>query len=465
MKKRFFCALILIILSASVEAKDVHTFFCEDSDNGALVINPGGKTQFTWVKNNENFFNRVFTDAFSASRNKYVAFYCEQNLIRYRLFDCNEPKIAPFCTSKSGSITPQLLIEQRKVETSATLVDGDDYKFITHYLFKSATPQPVLVTELYFVNDVDEIETISSLETQAAAQYEYTLVGPVGEFVSGVTTNDGKLYFDLKSSPIVVGPTNLNVGIAAKAKANLQSAGNSSIRWVLNPALGAKGIGAENTEGFLSFEEVLVSLSRTNVFSRGLSGLKVGHFFPQVAIEEPQLVPQAFYRMRVENISAKNKAQLRRATLEMRVMGMRKQNGEPLNTTDFRLVEITPEGNPVGVPNSQIFMVEDNRNSDHALSLQIELADFVVEPNDLRSLELQIGSLVNDSANESNDDGAAIQLRPESFLNGSKLPLSQLENADWVWTDFSGGVVGGERQDWRSGFNLEVNTRPIIIRE
>jgi len=80
-------------------------------------------------------------------------------------------------------------------------------------------------------------------------------------------------------------------------------------------------------------------------------------------------------------------------------------------------------------------------------------------------LELQIANLVNDSANEADDDGAAIQLRQESFQNGSKYPLSQLEQADWVWTDFSGAVIAGNRQDWRSGWNLDLNSRPIIIRE
>jgi hypothetical protein len=465
MKKVFFGLLFLSFMSSPVSAKDVHEFSCDDSDNGPLVINPAGKTQFTWVKNNEKIFNRVFTDAYSASRNKYVAFYCQENIIRYRLFDCNEALVAPFCTNELGAIEPQLLIEQRKVETSGTLVDGDDYKFITHYLFNSETENPVMVTELYFVNNVDEDPEVNQLESSASEQYEYALIGPEGELVNGVTTNDGRLFFDLKQNPIEVGTTVLNIGIAAKPKSNLETAGNSSIRWILNPALGSKGVEAENDSGVLAYGEILVYPSRTNIFSRGLSGLKVSHFNPQTAIINPSLSPQGFYRMRVENISNTNAAQLRRLTLEMRVMGMEKQNGQPLNASDYRLVEIGPDASVVGTPNAQIFVVEDNRNSGKALSLQIELADFIVPANDSRGLELQIANLVNDAANESDDDGVAVQLRQESFLDGTKYPLSQLEMADWVWTDFSGEVVGGNRQDWRSGLNLDANTRPIIIRE
>ena len=222
---------------------------------------------------------------------------------------------------------------------------------------------------------------------------------------------------------------------------------------------------AQNSNGVLAYGEVVIYPSRSSVFSRGLSGLKISHFNPQTLIEEPNLSPQAFYRMRVENISAENQAQLRRATLEMRVMGMQKQGGAPLDASDFRLVEIGPDAAEIGTPVSQIFVVEDNRNDGQALSIQLELSDFIVPPNDSRGLEIRIANLVNDTEAASDDDGAAIQLRPETFLDGSKHTLSGLENADWVWTDFSGDVVSGDRQDWRSGFNLEVNTRPIIIRE
>ena len=464
MKKALFWLLALMVLTAQVSAKDIHTFYCDDSDSGPLVALPAGKTQFTWEKNGEKIFNRVFTDAYSASRNKYVAFYCDNDIIRYRLFDCNEAQVAPFC-SNNGPVVQRLIIEQRKVETSATLIDGDDFQFITHYLFKSGTEDPVSVTGLYFVNDVDEIEGLTFMEQEAAKQYEYTLVGPDSELVSGVTTNDGKLYFDLSANPIVLGETDVNVGIAARPKDNLESAGNSSIRWVLNPGLGAKGVEAQNSNGVLAYGEVVIYPSRSSVFSRGLSGLKISHFNPQTLIEEPNLSPQAFYRMRVENISAENQAQLRRATLEMRVMGMQKQGGAPLDASDFRLVEIGPDAAEIGTPVSQIFVVEDNRNDGQALSIQLELSDFIVPPNDSRGLEIRIANLVNDTEAASDDDGAAIQLRPETFLDGSKHTLSGLENADWVWTDFSGDVVSGDRQDWRSGFNLEVNTRPIIIRE
>jgi len=345
MKKVLWCLMAFFVMLSQAGAKDVHEFFCEDSDMGPLVVTPAGKTQFTWVKNNEKIFNRVFTDAYSVSRNKYVAFYCAQNIIRYQLFDCNEAKVAPFCSNVVSGIVPQLIIEQRKVDTSQTLVDGDDFKFITHYLFKSGTNNPVEVTELYFVNNVDEIEGLTQMEEQAASQYEYTLVGPSSELVSGVTTNDGKLYFDLSANPITISTEELNVGIAAKPKANLASAGNSSIRWVLNPALGSKGVQAKNGKGTLAYGEILVYPSRTNVFSRGLSGLKISHLNPQVAIASPSLSPQPFYRMRVENISSKNKAQLRRATLEMRVMGLEKQNGAMLAPSDFKVVEIGPDTN------------------------------------------------------------------------------------------------------------------------
>lgn len=464
MKKVLLVLMFMFLALPAVQGKDDHSFYCSDSDNNSFLSTTAGETHFIWTKNNETIFDRIFTDAYSASRHKYVTFSCENNLIQYELFDCNETAVSAYCPIQKA-VSVKLEIDQRRVETSQTLIDGEDYKFITHYLFKSATNDTVQVSGLYFITDVDQSATLTENEKQAGSQYTYTLMGPTSELVSGVSTNDGKLYFDLSSSPLSIGNTVLNFGIAAKPKPGLESEGNSSIRWILDSEKGFEGVVASQLNQTLSLGEVSVSASRPTIFSRGLSGLKISHFNPQNFIEEPHAQAQAFYRMRVENISAKNASQLRRATLEMRVIGMEKTNGALLDASDFSLVEIGPDGAVVGVPTNQIFSVPDNRNDSKSQSIQIELENFIVPPNESRGLEIRIANLVNDSAGESDDDGAAIQLIGERYENGSKLPLSQLEDADWVWTDFSGSVTGGDRDDWRSGFNMDINTRPIIIRE
>lgn len=465
MKKVLVVLLFMFVTLCDVQGKDVHSFYCSDSDNDSLLATPAGKTHFIWTKNDKTIFDRTFTDTYSASRNKYVTFFCEKDVIRYQLFDCNEDPVIPYCSRPPEPVPVKLEIEQRRVETSQTLIDGEDYKFITHYLLKSVTPTPIEINGLSFITDIDEQAGLTELEVLAATQYLYTLVGPDGALISDVTTNDGKLYFDLSSSPISIENVFQNFGIAAKPKPGIQEEGNSSIRWILDSAKGSQGIEASQVNQTLVSGEVSVSASRAAVFSRGLSGLKISHFNPQNAIEEPQTQAQAFYRMRVENISADNASQLRRATLEMRVIGMEKQDGALLDASDFSLVEIGPDGSVVGVPTNQIFSIADNRNDSKAQSIQIELADFIVPPNDSRGLEIRIANLVNDSEGEADDDGAAIQLIGERSADSSKLSLSQLENADWVWTDFSGSVSGGARDDWRSGINLDLNTRPIIIRE
>ncbi len=465
MKKVLLVSIFMFLSLPAVQGKDDHSFYCSDSNNSSFLSTPAGTTHFIWTKNNETLFDRTFTDTYSASRHKYVTFSCKNNLIQYELFDCTEAAVRSYCPAPPEPVSVKLEIDQRRVETSQTLIDGDDYKFITHYLFKSATNDTVQVTGLYFVTDVDQSGTLTENEKQAASQYTYTLMGPTSELVSGVTTDSGKLYFDLSSSPLSIGSTILNFGIAAKPKPALASEGNSSIRWILDSAQGVQGVVASQINQTLSLGEVSVSASRPAIFSRGLSGLKISHFNPQNLIEEPQVTPQAFYRMRVENISADNASQLRRATLEMRVIGMEKKNGALLNASDFSLVEIGADGTVLGVPTNQIFSVADNRNDSKSQSIRIELENFIIPPNESRGLELRIANLVNDSVGKSDDDGAAIQLIGERYENGDKLLLTQLESADWVWTDFSGSVTGGDRDDWRSGFNIDINTRPIIIRE
>jgi len=465
MKKVLLVLVAIGISFSAAHGKDVHSFYCDDSDNGALVANPAGKTQFTWTKNDTQIFDRTFTDAFSASRNKYVTFYCQNDIIRYRLFECTEPSVRPYCAGSDNPVSVKLEIEQRRVETSQTLIDGNDYKFITHYMFKSLSGNPIAVTGLAFVTDVDETETLTASEVQAATQYLYTLVGPNGALISDVSTDNGKLYFDLSDNPIMIGGDFENLGIAAKAKENLGTDQDSGIRWVLDNQFQQKGVAAALNNQALAYGEASLSASRSTIFSRGISGLKIDHFGVQNLIESPQTQPQAFYRLRVENIADKNASQLRRMTLEMRAIGMEKTNGAFLEASDFSIVEIGPDASEIGVPANQFFVIPDSRNDSKAMTIQIELANFLVPAADSRGLEFRIANLVNDEAGKSDDDGVAIQLVPERTENGAKTTLSQLNEAAWVWTDFSGSALGADRNDWRSGVNLDVNTRPIIIRE
>lgn len=463
--KNVLLALLLCFVGISTShAKDVHTFACSDSDKTAEPSATVGKTDFTWTKNGDVIFRRVFSDSFSEQRNQYVTFYCEKNIIRYRLHSCGDPTVAPLCTKPVTVAKRVVQFSQQSVATSATLVDGEDYQFITHYKANTVDGSTVLITGLDFVNNVDGNNSLSEMERQASSQYNYTLMGPNSELVSGVTSSNGQLIFDLLSHPISIGPTPVNIGIAAQPKQHLKSTGNSGIRWVLNPAIGGRGVSATKNGSALTYNEIEILNSRLQIFSRGISGLKISHFNPQETLLEPSASAQPFYRLRVENISSENQAQLARLTLEMRLIGMQKKGGD-LNINDFSLVEIGPTGSVLSTPNYQLYKVEDLRNNDQNFSFQVELSNFVVAPNESRGLEFRIAHTTNDSVGKNDDDGVAVQMRTEPSKNGNKSFASELNDAFWIWTDFSGEVVNGERNDWRSGLNLEVNNQPIIILE
>jgi len=464
MKKLVLGLLLCAVGLSTSHAENVHTFACSDSDQTAEPSTTVGKTNFTWTKNGDVIFKRVFSDSYSKQRNQYVTFYCEKNIIRYQLNSCAEPAVAPLCSNDVTVVKPIVSFVQQAVDTSATLVDGSDYQFITHYKANTVDGSTALITGLSFVNNVDDNNALSDMEVQAALQYNYTLMGPSAELVSGVASENGQLVFDLSSTPISIGATPVNIGIAAKPKQNLETTGNSGIRWGLNPAIEGRGVEVTQDSRELLYNEIEISNSRLQVFSRGISGLKLSHFNPQVSVSDPSPSAQPFYRLRAENISSKNQAQLARLTFEMRLIGMQKQGGD-LNINDFSLAEIGPTGAVVGTPNYQLYAVEDSRNNHQNFSFQVELSDFVVPPNNSRGLELRVANTANDSAGLHDDDGVAVQMRTEPSENGNKSFASELNDAFWVWTDFSGEVVNGKRNDWRSGVNLEVNNQPIIIRE
>lgn len=464
MKKVCLVILCFALMSTQASAKDSHKFTCDDSDEGSFATTEPARTHFTWEKNGKQVFNRIFTDAYSASRDKYVTFFCEKKIIRYQLHSCSDAAITPLCDNQL-KIQTKLNIEQYRVTTNSTLIDGDDYKFVTHYQLTSQASAPVLIRGLYFMTDADSQVPISVTEIQAAKQYDYVLMGPEGELISGVNTADGKLYFDLSSTPITVGEAEINVGIGAKPKSGLQTTENSSIRWLLNGALGAKGIEAISGGTSLSYDEIQLVASRPGVFSRGTSGLKISHFHQQEPLLQPSNSAQPLYRFKIENLSTKNKALLRRVTLDMRLIGMHAQGGRDLRASDFSLSEVSELIQKIGTPAAAIFVVDDTRNGSTSLTIQLELAKFEIPANGVRILEVALANTQNDFEGKNNDDGAVAQLRSERFLNGSKYTLEELEDAHWVWSDLSEPLKGGARNDWRSGSSLSFNSGALIMKE
>jgi hypothetical protein len=465
MKKSVLGLMILMLATVQVSAQDQHVFSCEDSDNEDLVTNPSGKTEFTWIRNGEIIFNRVFVDSYSASRNKFVSFYCQNNIIRYLLSDCSDANVAPFCDGNLVNLPPQLDIVQRNVDTGTTLVDSSEYKLLTRYVFTSSTENPVTVTGLAFMNEVDQLEGQSGMESMASEQYEFSLIGPSNELETGVMSEDGLVRFDFSDSPIVVAQNGLNFGIAARPRVALESVGNSSLNMVLAKDVYSKGVEATGATGRLTSREITLLPHLIKIFSRGLSGLKISHYIPENRLTGPVSAPQIFYQVRVENISAINVSQLKRATFDLRLIGLQRLNGDMIQASDFSVVEIAPDASEVGNLSSQVTTIFDNRNDSQSMTIRVDLDNFVVPPNDSRGLGLKISNVENDSVGEDDDDGVAVQMRRERFKSADKLPLSALETADWVWTDFSGGSSTSNRQDWRSGFDLDINYRPVIIRE
>lgn len=451
-------AILVLFASVAEAQKDKHELTCSDSDNSYEVSQIAATTHFTWHKNGELLFDRTFRDGYAASRDQYITFFCEGNIIRYQPHSCDEESMKALC-KKNTAETIKLTIGQRNVSTSQTLIDGDDYRFISHYQF-SKTEAPVRVTGLYFVNDVDNQNAVSTTEHQAAEQYQYVLLGPEGELQSGVSTSNGRLYFDLSSNPILVDGEDLNIGLGAQAKSGLATTNNSSIRWMLDSAVGAQGVVAEINNQPLTFDEISLASSKPDVFSRGTSGLKINHFVPQAPLTQPSNSAQPFYRFTITNLSSANAAGLKRGTLDMRVMGLQRSGGAALQASDFSLHEIDASGNSLGTVAANLSIVEDSRNGATAASLRFEFSSLTVPAGSQRMLEVRVANIANDQNNESNDDGVAVQLRTETFNDGSKLSLEDLGAAQWIWSDEPGNPSG-----WRSGVNMTLDLGAVVMKE
>jgi|GEM_PF-6329324 len=466
------------MLTVSVQAKDEHVFTCTDS-NGGPEIQSGtaAATHFTWVKNGQQIFNRTFTDGYSRSRNSYVTFLCSsKNIIQYKFYSCDTEGVQAYCpttnmttensdtdsrqteeeeenaeeviteeeddntNTQTESTEPEgdikLIVDQRKVTTNATLVDGDDYRFISHYVLKSASANTVTVKGLYFITEADENDYVSSTESSAAAQYEYVFLGPDGELINGVTTNDGRLYFNLSAFPINVNNSDINVGI------------------------GAKGIVAQKQGQNITSEEVDLTASRPDVFSRGAAGLKMSHFNPQQPLFEPSLSVQPFYRMKVENISPSSPAAFARGSLDLRLLGMQKQGGADLETTDFSLAELDTSGNVISSLPAQITKITAEHSDNKSISLRFDISNFTVPAESFKVIEFRIANITNDDNQEGDDDGLAIAMKTETFTDGSKYGLSDLNDANWVWSDLS-----NPGSDWRSGINLELRRSALVMKD
>lgn len=480
MKKFTLPFLLLLSVAFTTHATDEHVFSCTDANNSPAIeaVNPAS-THFTWNKNGTKIFDRTFTDGYSRSRNAYITFFCSKNIISYQLYPCGTAGTEKVCpvtedeainideensgngtTSSKSEMTTKLNIDQRKVSTGATLVDGDDYRFVSHYIFTSSTGNNIFLNGLYFVTEVDEKNYVSTTESTAAAQYEYVLLGPEGELVSGVTTNDGRLYFDLRATPISVGVNDTNVGIGAKAKGGIEDSVNSSIRWVLNQALGEKGIVASSQGRAVTANEINVTASRPGVFSRGAAGLKMSHFNPQEPLFEPSLSAQPFYRMQIENISPSSSAAFARGSLDARLLGMQKQDGADLQASDISLAELDTAGNVLRSLPAQITRIETEHHDNKSISFRFDINNFVIPSDSRRIIEFRVANTVNDENRENNDDGLAIAMKTASFPDGSKYSLSDLATANWVWSDLS-----NPGSDWRSGINLALRFSALVMKE